>query len=319
MLKKTLSISIRYLIGAAIIAWLLNADLLHPGVIQTVSPVLAFQAAVFVALQALSAGWRVKELLGAHGIRASLWRCVCYNSLGIFYSLFLPGGMSGDLARAYCFWRAYPEAGKAGLLGALFVDRLLGTVSMVFVGLVAGTLLMASLGLTRFIVTSWIGMGLLGLAYALLTRLHLGGDKTRAGAAGKILRFLEKIDLREYSAPVLFTSTALSLFSHVCIVVVIYLCSNLMESGLNFMEILAVSPIGLLANALPFTPGGLGIGEKGFDLLYKMVGGLQGGNSFLLTRVFFLAPAILGCVVAFVQFAKYNQKLFIGAKALETE
>jgi len=55
-----------------------------------------------------------------------------------------------------------------------------------------------------------------------------------------------------------------------------------------------VAPLGLLANALPLTPGGLGIGEKGFDLLYGMVGGREGGNSFLLSRIFLFCPGILG-------------------------
>lgn len=309
MVKKILSVSVRYLIGAAIIVWLLNADLINPDIIHTITPNLVYQAAALVILQILTAAWRVKMLLNAHNIHASLWRCLCYNSLGIFYSLFLPGGMSGDLARAYSFWRAYPNVSKSGLLGALFVDRLLGTASMVFIGLIAGTMLMAKLGLTEFVVISWTCVLVLCGGYVLLMRLHLIGDKTQTGITGKILRFLEKIDLRGYTLPVLYFSTILSIIGHTCAVLVIYLCSNLVESGLNLMEILAVAPIGLLANALPFTPGGLGIGEKGFDLLYKMIGGVQGGNSFLLTRVFIFAPSILGAAVAIFQFIKSHRKM----------
>jgi uncharacterized membrane protein YbhN (UPF0104 family) len=80
------------------------------------------------------------------------------------------------------------------------------------------------------------------------------------------------------------------------------------------LKITAVAPLGLLANALPLTPGGLGIGEKGFELLYNAVGGQNGGNSFLLSRVFLFAPALLGVVVLIHQFVRAHRFLISGIK-----
>lgn len=308
--KSWLSIAARYLIGILIVAWLLHADLISLKVLDLINVQIAIAASLLVFVQLILAGWRVQLLLAEHNIPVGIWRCISYNSIGIFYSLFLPGGMSGDLARAYCFWRAYPAASKSALFGALFVDRLLGTVAMIIMGLVAGTFLMSTLGLQKFVLASWLGFAMLGAGYFFVIRLHHKGDKTQVGFVGRILRFIEKIDFQGYSPRVVSISGALSLAGHLSAVLVIYLFSDLMNSGLDLLKVITVAPIGLLANALPLTPGGLGIGEKGFDLLYRMIGGSQGGNSFLLSRVFLFAPAVLGSVVLGYQFLRSHSVLF---------
>lgn len=304
-----LGIALRYLIGIFIILWLWKADLIDPAILKRINLQTALIGATLVFIQVFLAGWRAKILLTEHNISVGVWRCISYNSVGIFYSLFLPGGMSGDLARAYCFWRAYPEVSKSALFGALFVDRLLGTVAMIFMGLIAGTMLMSTLGLQKFVLASWLIFIITGMCYFFVVRLHLNGDKDNNSLAHRMLRFLEKIDLKTYRLKVIGISSVISLVGHICAVLIIYMFSSLMNSGLDLLKIITVAPLGLLANALPLTPGGLGIGEKGFDLLYKMIGGSQGGNSFLLARVFLFLPAMLGAAVVVYQFFLSHRQL----------
>ena len=80
-----------------------------------------------------------------------------------------------------------------------------------------------------------------------------------------------------------------------------------MQSGLDFLTVLAVAPLGFLANALPLTPGGLGVGEKGFDVLFSLVGGAEGANSFLLARIFLFAPALLGGITIIFHFIVFHK------------
>ena len=86
-----------------------------------------------------------------------------------------------------------------------------------------------------------------------------------------------------------------------------------MRSGLEFFTVLVLAPIGFFVNALPLTPGGLGIGEKGFDLLYSLVGGAEGANSFLLARVFLFSPALIGGAMVAYHFI-VSHKAFISWK-----
>jgi len=301
-----LSIAARYLIGVLIIAWLLQSDHISLKVFYLINLQIAAFATILVFIQVLLAGLRVQLLLANHNIPVGIWRCLAYNSVGVFYSLFLPGGMSGDLARAYYFWRAFPEASKSALFGALFIDRLLGMVAMIVMGLVAGTFLMATLGLEQYVLASWLGFFVLGAGYFYIIRLHIKGDKAKGGFFGRMLRFIEKIDLQSYTVSTIGISSAISLIGHICALLVIYLFSDLMRSGLDFLQIVAVAPIGILANAVPLTPGGLGVGEKGFEVLYDLIGGTNGGNSFLLSRIFLFSPAILGAIVVVYHFIVYH-------------
>lgn len=313
--KALISILSRYVVGFLIITWLVKSDLINLKVIDLIDINFALVALVLVFIQVFMAGWRVKILLAEHEIYVRLSRCIFYNSIGVFYSLFLPGGMSGDLARAYSFWRSYPAASKSALFGALFIDRFLGTLAMVVMGLIAGTFLMTALGLEIFLLLSWCVFIAFLIIYFLIVQLHHKGDKTSIRFTSRFLRLIEKIDIKGYKVKIILLSSILSLIGHICAVLIIYLFSTLMHSGLGIIEVITVAPIGLLANALPLTPGGLGIGEKGFDLLYRVVGGVEGGNSFLLSRMFLFAPAVLGALVVLYQFMNSHNVLWSRRKS----
>ena len=307
--RAGLDIGLRYLIGAVVIAWLWQTDLIDVRVFGRLDFKAVVVGITLVLIQLFLAGWRVQMLLAEHDIHASMWRCINYNSVGIFYSVFLPGGMSGDLARAYCFWRSYPSATKSALFGALFVDRLIGTVAMLIIGLLAATYLMSSLGLQHFVLIAWCGLLFLIALYFVAIRFSRYQDRYQSRLMVRLLRFFEKISHEEYSTRSLIICALIALAGHFCAILLIYLCSVLMNSGLDLLKIVAVAPLGLLANALPITPGGLGIGEKGFDLLYKLVGGSAGGNSFLLARVFLFAPALLGAAVVIYRFIESHYRM----------
>jgi uncharacterized membrane protein YbhN (UPF0104 family) len=52
--------------------------------------------------------------------------------------------------------------------------------------------------------------------------------------------------------------------------------------------------LGMVANALPITPGGLGVGEAAFEGLFRMVGYSGGARIILAWRVGMLALCFLG-------------------------
>jgi hypothetical protein len=63
-------------------------------------------------------------------------------------------------------------------------------------------------------------------------------------------------------------------------------------------------PLGLLANALPVTPGGLGVGEASLDKLFA-VAGLAGGAEIMLGwRMLSMLTGIIG-LVYYLQGRKY--------------
>ena len=60
---------------------------------------------------------------------------------------------------------------------------------------------------------------------------------------------------------------------------------------------LTVLPIGFLVNAIPITPGGLGVGEVAMDRLFSLAG-LTGGAAALISwRLLQLVPAAVGLLL----------------------
>jgi uncharacterized membrane protein YbhN (UPF0104 family) len=55
--------------------------------------------------------------------------------------------------------------------------------------------------------------------------------------------------------------------------------------------------LGLLANALTITPGGLGVGEAAFEGLFRTVGYDGGARLILAWRVGMLALCSVGCAL----------------------
>jgi uncharacterized protein (TIRG00374 family) len=305
--KKWYALALRYVLGILIISWLINTDLIATSVLSKINFEVVIFCTLLIFLQMLLSGYRIQCLLREYSIRVSLPRCIAYNSVGIFYSLFLPGGMSGDLVRGYYYWRACPESNKSSLIGALFMDRFLGTVVMIVMGLLAGTWLMVALGLKYFIFVSWLGFFLLVVGYWLVMNFRRNPNDITNVYIRRLYTFIEKIDLKTYKASTIFWALALSFFAHLLSVLVLFSCSELMQSGLDFLTVLAVAPLGFLANALPLTPGGLGVGEKGFDVLFSLVGGAEGANSFLLARIFLFAPALLGGITIIFHFIVFHK------------
>lgn len=302
-LRTWLSILARYLLAIFIVYWLVHSQALDFAPLATISAAFILQGlALGVSVTALST-WRIQYLMRDQGIKVSYRRCFVYNSIGLFYSLFLPGGISGDAARAFYFFNDAPGR-RIAVVGALLMDRALGLITLIGLGLASGLFLAAVIS---WIIPYLVGFTLLLLAMVagLMVGVRYEIQHRQTPGAHRLLRLWERIrgmfarlHLTEYSARTLAISVVLSVLMNLLMIILIYVSSELNNAHLGLLEISAVSPLGLLTNAIPVSPGGLGVGEKSFDVLYKLVGGANGAGSFLTTRIFLYSPAILGLVFA---------------------
>ncbi|MDR3476693.1 MAG: lysylphosphatidylglycerol synthase transmembrane domain-containing protein [Gammaproteobacteria bacterium] len=305
IILRSISVLLRYGIGIGLIAYLYKTKQIDFKVLQTIDIQTACIALILSFSQLFLSAWRVKMLLASQQIFVGFWRCTIYNAIGIFYSTLLPGAMSGDALRAYYFWQCKQTSNctKSSLIAALVTDRLIGTVALLFVGLVAATVSAKTMGLSsQSLILLWVAfVGGLGV-YLLICRSHQYRWKTTgtrfAFIADASKRFLAALDLSAYPPLVLWSSVLFSALIQISSVLVIFLFAVRLGSGLDFGPVMAVSSIGFLVNALPISPGGLGVGEGSFDFLFGMLGGKYGSNVFLISRIFLFAPAILGAIFA---------------------
>jgi hypothetical protein len=124
----------------------------------------------------------------------------------------------------------------------------------------------------------------------------------------RVKHVIASLRIHDYPARVLTFVVLQSMVIHLLAVALIYICSVYAKSGLDFLRVFVATPIGLLVNAIPLSPGGLGIGENAFELLYKTIGGQNGATSFLLARVFLYSPALIGLVYVLIRMVTRRSK-----------
>lgn len=314
--RKVALFFLKYVVGIALIVWMVWTGKVDLSALTRVPAALLAQALALTTVFSLLGAVRVRYLLTHQRIATGVWQCFLYNCAGVLYSAFLPGGISGDAVRAYLFMKAVPNH-RLAILGAMVLDRVLGLVSMVFLGLTAAFYMAVNVAFIRpyLIGFTAIFLALIGG----IALLHFIGGRHRqdegAPAKGvvqviwsKLTRMVASLRIHEYEPRVLATAVLQSMVIHLLVVVLIYLCSVHSEAGLDFLRVFVATPIGLLVNAIPLSPGGLGIGENAFELLYKTIGGQNGANSFLLARVFIYSPALVGLAYVLARMVRKSRR-----------
>ena len=299
--RKVALFFLKYVVGISLIVWMVWTGKVDPSVLGHLPASLLAQALVLTVILTLLGAVRVRYILAQQKIQTGVWQCFLYNCAGILYSSFLPGGISGDAVRAYLFMKAVPDH-RLAILGAMVLDRVLGLVSMVFLGFIAACYMAINVAFIRPYL-----FGFAGIFFTLIggvAALHFIGGRHRHEeqvANGwletgwvKLKKIVASLRIHEYRPRVLTFVVLKSMVIHLLAVALIYICSVHSRSGLDFLRVFVATPIGLLVNAIPLSPGGLGIGENAFELLYRTIGGANGGTSFLLARLFLYSPALIG-------------------------
>lgn len=270
-----------YLAVSGVIEWSALAELLSDWRLTGTALLLLAVAAV------LTAG-RLCLLLRPRGYRITWWASTRLTLIGAFFNLCLPGAGGGDLVRIY-----YATVGNEGyrseVATIMVLDRVTGFFAMValpvllaplFPALVAGRAVVGSLvaaaalavaGLLAFFLVV-IRAGRLQGRFGFLSRLP--GERYLRSIASAVLAFRD-------CPGALVRAVALSLFIQsmtVGAVLLLVVASPASEFGWSAA---LLTPLGFVANALPLTPGGLGVGEAAFDGLFSL-GGLEGGAEAIL-------------------------------------
>ena len=233
-------------------------------------------------------------LLRANELGVGFWEAQRYSWIGFFFNNIIPGATGGDVIKAiYIARRCQGEPVRA--LVSVAVDRVIGLLSLVFVGSLASIL-----AISRFPRLSYsIWFAALGIAVcaALLVSPTLR----------KILRFESGIDylpkriakvIRDLDQAVLYYRTQLKgiglwiLVSPVIYSVVFvsfFIMDRALGVGLQLTDYFVICPIVFVLQGIPIAPAGWGIGEALFgSLIGKFgatnLGGIAGAEAMMRTR-----------------------------------
>jgi len=225
-----------------------------------VAILLLYISVVLIYLSALK--WKL--FLESFGRDVSLVRLNALYYVGYFVNLILPSHVGGDAVRS---WYLGKSVGQHEAFAATILERLLGLVAMLGLGLVSMWLVPhAPWQIRCAIIGMAVGLAL-GIGVVLSPRCLALVE--RIPRAKKIVGHLEKVQraLRSAAADrrVLAKSLILSLLYHSLTVVnTIAAAAAVGWFGVPVGDLFVVLPVILLIGSLPITPSGLGIQEGAF-------------------------------------------------------
>lgn len=309
---------VKLALGAAVVTYVLKSRLIDFESLKEVlfAPSTLLVSFAFSAGTTLACCFRWYLLARAQGINASFRGMLELMMIGMFFNLFMPGSVGGDLVKGWYIAKEQPKKRTAAVFTVLF-DRAIGlSVFFLCSAITLGLFREWWVGkpaLQAIAAAVWGVTGVMVLVAAVYFS-PLWNLRLIQGTLSFFSRspFLAKV----IGAAQAYRNTPGTIAVAYLISVVSVTTNILYYSWLGQkLDILAslsqyffLIPVGLTVSAVPILPGGIGVGQVAFFKLFQWVGiaNPEGGSTLCtITQVY---SVLFGCLGAIFYF-KYRHKI----------
>jgi hypothetical protein len=219
-------------------------------------------------------------LLQVHKVYISLYQAVKLTYLGLFYNNMMPGAVGGDIIKGWYITRHGTKDQRVKAAVTVFVDRLVGLIGIVMVGLIASFFVREKMEYEG-IQVRWVVWGVFA-AMVLVSIVFLSRHVRRLLMISQLLeklpfaKILRQIDeairiYRRHIPIMLMTMLLTAVLQGLAIVAIWMLTQALHLENVTFVQCLIIMPIvWVISSAIP-VPGGLGIIENLVTYLFCVV------------------------------------------------
>ena len=233
-------------------------------------------ALIFFTLSKLIAAFRLNLYFHQLSIKLKHWSNIKLYLLGMFYNLFLPGGIGGDAYKGYVIKKTY-DVGTKRIIAVLLLDRLSGLLLLLFYACILGIIIQAD-QLAGF---QWL------FVFCIL--------------ASFLVFWVFNKKYFNYVYPVYWRSITYSAVVQLCqiiCVLFILMSFDLTENKTAYIFIFLVSSV---VAVLPLTIGGIGSREVVFFYGALWLG-LEENTSVSISMLFFLITALVSLTGIYYHF-----------------
>lgn len=244
---------------------------------------------------------RWQMLMKGMGLQATVWDAIRLGFIGIFFNNVVPGLTGGDAVKAVFVARENPGRGTDAVV-SVFVDRLIGIVSLALISAVVIPLDFEAYKEVAVVIYGFLAAAAVGAACVLSRRFKAKMKKLLPGAGSSAVgRLLIKVDgavsIFRHRIPLIAVAVGMSVVVHLCIIVGVSFFGGGIAIGgldalagatldetaelatsletlrdLDLQTYCSLLPIIFMIQALPISPGGLGVGEKAFEHFFGTIG-----------------------------------------------
>ncbi|MCB9854460.1 MAG: flippase-like domain-containing protein [Phycisphaerales bacterium] len=298
--------AVQIAIAIGLLAWLIRSGALRWPVLSRLfaSPGFVAIAMLLVIGNYLFLTLRLMSIVRASGGRLAWATAMRFTITAAFAGWLIPGGLGSDMTKAYLLGHGFDGDVSRGI-GVALLDRLLGLAALLVLavcGQLATLDAMLRIPTLRSLfgvcVAATVGFSLLfsiGLVCSGRIGERMADDRCRRGGiAGVVFRVFAALAATARRPGLLGVGFVWSLCAQASVVgAAIVVCFGLTGAAPNATTC-ALVPVGLVANALPLSPGGLGVGEAVFDSLFAMAGTAGGAEIALSWRALAVVGSLPG-------------------------
>lgn len=318
LLPRWLFPVVKLLVAGAVMLWLFKSGKINWGLILegTLAPMVIVIGILCNVTLVSSSAFRWYLLLKGQGISLPFRFAHNLTYITVFFNNFIPGGIGGDALRiAFVLKRSGSQRGKTVL--TIILDRFLGLYSML---LIAGSSAIVYFDQVKssppLLLLVYSTLSLVGAAPPitifvlwLMRRTHHLPDwlkGTPESRLNKIVLLVEQFAHYFHTGKKYVFAAILISLAGQCIAVgsFLWIAFNLSihVSAHNFF---LAAPWSWIANILPVSPGGLGVGEAAFDQICQWLMPDQiaaaFGTVFLVNRLFTILSTLPGLIMFFLR------------------
>jgi uncharacterized membrane protein YbhN (UPF0104 family) len=238
--------------------------------------------------------------------------------IGLFFNTFLPGSVGGDAIKAWFLIKE--QSRRTVAVATVIMDRAIALWALVwFVALLGAAFWLGGLLVgdgaeqcRRIVVVAWVIVGASMVVWCLLGLLPGRRADQFAERLERLPRFgghaaelWRAVWIYRCRPATVYGVMALSLAGFVGFVLLFYYSMLTLWDTSSGQEVptltqhFLIIPIGLVIQAMPLFPGGAGIGELGFGLLYDWVGASEaaGVQGSVVQRIIMWVYGLIGYVI----------------------
>ncbi len=262
-------------------------------------------ALLLLLVDMMVTSWRLCVLLAARGMHLSVISATKLTLIGMFFNACLPGSTGGDLVKIY-----YATEGNRGrrmeVTTIILFDRAMGMLGLMLWPLLVAPFfprLLEAMPVLRALLWGAAGVAAVMLAGLLVAWSDWLRQSTllewvfgRLPMGDYARRTFDTVHAYRNHLGAVAGSVAISLLAHsMSVGVTMLLIAAVNPAGADWRMAVLI-PLGHLANTLPLTPGGLGVGEAAFNKLFSMAGLAGGAEGLLGWRLLTILLGLLGLV-----------------------
>jgi len=267
--------AIKILVSASLIGYLIyNVD--WTSVLAEVGeaePVALSLALLILFVQVLVSAWKWQISLSIHTLEYDTGKLLRILFIAFFFNNFLPTAVGGDIYRVY---RTLPADGrKSKAVSALLLDRIVGLLSLLFIGGIGAAIIYARDGDSR------AGALFVALMFPVVLALMLPSllRSSSFSLLNEKLARLPKLEPLVHNAKLILRGGrsllhllgASALFQVLAILAIILLFAAVRTTGI-IVESAVVGTMYAIASLLPISINGIGVMEGSFALTAEQFG-----------------------------------------------